>query len=115
MGMREMVVYAVLRLALFGVIWWLLTLLDVGVMLAGVMAALISMLLSILFLDKARDRAAMRWKDADERRRARRGPKVDEDAEQEDALLDDSERSESSGSPEPAVDSSENQAGQQQH
>ena len=84
-GMREMVVYAVLRLALFGVIWWLLTLAGVGVMLAGVLAALISMLLSILFLDKVRDRAAMRWKAADDRRR---GPVVDEDAQEEDALLD---------------------------
>lgn len=87
-GMREMVVYAVLRLALFGVIWWLLTLAGVGVMLAGVLAALISMLLSILFLDKVRDRAAMRWKAADDRRRERRGPVVDEDAQEEDALLD---------------------------
>ncbi|EYT51045.1 DUF4229 domain-containing protein [Brachybacterium muris] len=86
--MREMVVYAVLRLALFGVIWWLLTLAGVGVMLAGVLAALISMLLSILFLDKVRDRAAMRWKAADDRRRERRGLVVDEDAQEEDALLD---------------------------
>lgn len=83
-----MVVYAVLRLALFGVIWWLLTLAGVGVMLAGVLAALISMLLSILFLDKVRDRAAMRWKAADERRRERRGPRGDEDAQEEDALMD---------------------------
>ena len=91
-GMREMVVYAVLRLALFGVIWWLLTLLDIGVMLAGVLAALISMLLSILFLDRVRDRAAMRWKVADERRRERRGEPVDEDAAEEDALVDQENR-----------------------
>lgn len=108
MGMREMVVYAVLRLALFGAVWWLLTLLDIGVMLAGVLAALLSMLVSILVLNKVRDRAAMRWKDADDRRRAKRGPMVDEDAEHEDALLDSAE---SSGREEP----SDHQAGQQQH
>lgn len=83
-----MVVYAVLRLALFGVIWWLLTLAGVGLLLAGVLAALISMMLSILFLGTVRDRAAMRWKAADERRRERRGPVVDHDTEEEDSLLD---------------------------
>lgn len=86
--MRDMVLYGVLRLALWAVIWWLLTLADMGVALAGVLAALIAMLISILALNRLRDSAAMRWKEADERRRERRGPSVDEDADEEDSLLD---------------------------
>lgn len=86
--MRHFLLYAVIRLGLWGLIWWALTLFGVGVMLAGVLAALIAMLLSILFLDRLRNAAAMRWKAADERRAERRGPAVDEDAEYEDAMLD---------------------------
>ncbi|MGO1258297.1 MAG: DUF4229 domain-containing protein [Brachybacterium sp.] len=86
--MRQFLLYAVIRLGLWALIWWLLTLLDVGVMLAGVLAALIAMLLSILFLERLRDGAAMRWKGAHERRVERRGVQVDEDAEYEDSLLD---------------------------
>jgi hypothetical protein len=88
-AMRSFLLYAVVRLGLWVALWWLLTLLDVGVMLAGVLAAAIAMLISILFLDRLRDAAAMRWKAADERRAQRRGPEVDEDAEYEDSLLDD--------------------------
>lgn len=87
--MREMAVYSLIRLALWVVIWWLLTLLDIGVALAGVLAALIAMLLSILFLNRVRDAAAMRWKAAHDRRRQRKGEKIDQDAEAEDALLGD--------------------------
>lgn len=61
-------------------------------MLAGVLAALIAMLISILFLDRLRDGAAMRWKDAHERRVERRGEVVDEDAEYEDGLFADEVR-----------------------
>ena len=76
--MRDMVLYGVLRLALWAVIWWLLTVAGMGVILAGVLAALIAMLISILALNRLRDSAAMRWKEADDRRRsawpeARRG------------------------------------------
>ena len=88
--MRHFLLYAVIRLGLWALIWWLLTLVGVGVMLAGVLAALIAMLLSILFLDRLRDAAAMRWKDAHERRVERRGVKVDEDAEYEDSLFEES-------------------------
>lgn len=87
--MRQFLLYAVLRLGLWIALWWLLTLVGVGVMLAGVLAALIAMLLSILFLDRMRDAAAMRWKAADERRREKRGEQVDEDAEYEDGLFAD--------------------------
>lgn len=87
--MRDMVLYSILRLALWAVIWWLLTVAGMGVILAGVLAALIAMLISILALNRLRDSAAMRWKEADDRRRERKGPEVDEDASEEDALLDD--------------------------
>ncbi|MFC7375966.1 DUF4229 domain-containing protein [Brachybacterium sp. GCM10030268] len=87
--MREMALFAVIRLALWVGIWWVLTLFDIGVMLAGVLAALLAMLISILFLHRIREAAAMRWKAADDRRRARKGEPVDEDAVEEDALLDD--------------------------
>ncbi|HEX7352379.1 DUF4229 domain-containing protein [Brachybacterium sp.] len=87
--MRDFLLYAVIRLGLWALIWWVLTLVDVGVMLAGVLAALLAMLISILFLDRLRQGAALRWKAADERRAQRRGADVDEDAEYEDTLLDD--------------------------
>lgn len=103
--MRQFMLYAVIRLGLWALIWWLLTLLGVGVMLAGVLAALIAMLLSILFLDRLRDSAAMRWKDAHERRVERRGVKVDEDAEYEDSLFGDSEDSGASMDAEASADS----------
>lgn len=83
-----MVLFAVIRLVLWAGIWWVLTLFDVGVMLAGVLAALIAMLISILFLNRVRDAAAMRWKAADDRRRERHADDVDEDAEAEDSFLD---------------------------
>src|SRR5690625_2711226 len=86
--MRDMVLYGVLRLALWAVIWWLLTVAGMGVILAGVLAALIAMLISILALNRLRDSAAMRWKEADDRRRERKGQRLDEDAAEEDALLD---------------------------
>lgn len=86
--MRDMVLYGVLRLALWAVIWWLLTVAGMGVVLAGVMAALIAMLISILALNRLRDGAAMRWKEFDDRRRERKGPALDEDAAEEDALID---------------------------
>lgn len=89
--MRHFLLYAVIRLGLWALIWWVLTLFDIGVMLAGVLAALIAMLLSILFLDRLRGAAAMRWKAADERRAERRGAQVDQDAEYEDSVLDDAE------------------------
>lgn len=89
--MRDMVLYGFIRIALWAVLWWLLTVAGVGVMIAGVLAALIAMLLSFLFLNRIRDAAAMRWKEADDRRRERKGPVVDEDAAEEDALLDDDE------------------------
>jgi len=89
--MRSFLLYAVIRLGLWAAVWWLLVRVGIGVMLAGVLAALIAMLLSILFLDRLRDGAVQRWKVADERRAARTADEVDEDAEYEDRLLDDAE------------------------
>src|SRR5699024_229592 len=85
---RDMALFAVIRLLLWVGIWWLLTLFDVGLLLAAALAALIAMLISILFLDRLRSSAAMRWKAADERRRERKGRPVDQDADAEDAALD---------------------------
>lgn len=86
--MRDVLLYTVIRLALWGALWWILTQVGIGVYLAGVLAALIAMLLSIVLLNPLRDRAAMRWKAADDRRRERKGEQRDEDADQEDAILD---------------------------
>jgi len=90
--MRQFLLYAVIRLGLWIALWWVLTVAGVGVMLAGVLAALIAMLISILFLDRLRDAAAMRWKTAHERRVEKRGEVVDEDAEYEDGLFADEVR-----------------------
>lgn len=90
--MRQFLLYAVIRLGLWIALWWVLTVSGVGVMLAGVLAALIAMLISILFLDRLRDAAAMRWKLAHERRVEKRGETVDEDAEYEDGLFADEVR-----------------------
>lgn len=85
--MRDVLVYSLLRLALFAGIWWLLVAVtDLGLLMAGMVAALIAMLLSILFLRSPRERVARRWQSADERRRERRAERHDEDAEAEDAL-----------------------------
>jgi hypothetical protein len=39
--MRQFLLYAVIRLGLWALLWWLLTVAGMGVMLAGVLAALI--------------------------------------------------------------------------
>lgn len=89
--MRSFLLYAVVRLGLWVLIWWLLTLVGLAVAVAGVAAALLAMLISILALEPLRHAAAMRWKDAHEARVAKRGEVHDEDAEFEDAVLDEAE------------------------
>lgn len=86
--MRNFVVYGLLRLGIWAVLWWLLAAVGMGVILAGLVAALISMMISFLFLSRTRDRAAMSWKDADDRRRARKGGVGAEDAEEEDSAIE---------------------------
>lgn len=83
-----MLVYSVIRLALFAAVWWVLTQIGIGLYLAGLIAALLAMLVSILFLGRPRERAAERWQEADERRRASRPAPRDEDADAEDELVD---------------------------
>jgi len=109
--MRPFLFYAVVRLGLWALLWWLLTLSGLGVVLAGVLAALISMLLSILFLDRLRDAAAQRWKAADERRAERRSGEGDEDAEYEDGLLDEAEESGTAEGDAAAGDAERSEAG----
>jgi hypothetical protein len=89
--MRDVLLYSVLRLIVLLVAWWLLVLIGVGFFLAGIIAVLIAFLISVLFLRAPRERIAGRLQSADERRRARRGPVHDEDADEEDALLDETE------------------------
>lgn len=86
--MRDVLVYSVLRLVLFGALWWVFAHVGLNVYLAGLVAALVAMLVSILFLGRPRDRAATRWQQADERRRARRSEPRDVDADTEDAVVD---------------------------
>lgn len=85
--MRDVIVFGLIRLALWAVLWWILALAGVGTILAGLLAVLIAMMLSFLFLNRQRDAAAMSWKEADDRRRERKGARRDEDAEAEDALI----------------------------
>src|SRR5690606_6096649 len=87
--MRPVLLYSVLRLGLFLLVWAALLFAGMHYLLAGAVAALIAMLLSILLLRGPREGAAQRWQEADEARRERRaGTAADEDAEEEDALLD---------------------------
>lgn len=89
--MRDVLLYSVLRLAIFGAIWWLLIRLGMGFTIAGLVAALIALLVSILVLRHPRQAAAERWRSADQQRREKRharGGDIDQDAADEDDLLD---------------------------
>lgn len=89
--MRDLLVYSLLRIALFAVVWWLLTLAGLGVFLAGMLAALVAMLASILLLKGPRQRAAERWQAADEQRRSRRAERASRrsaDEDEEDSLVE---------------------------
>jgi uncharacterized protein (DUF58 family) len=86
--MRDVLLYTVIRLVVLAAAWWLMVQIGVGFYLAGIIAVLIAFLVSVLFLRAPRERLAGRLQSADERRRERRGPVRDEDADEEDALLD---------------------------
>ncbi|MCL6422850.1 DUF4229 domain-containing protein [Brachybacterium sp. JHP9] len=86
--MRDLLLYSLLRVVILLALWWVLMQLGFGMLLGGVLAVLIAMMLSFLLLDRPRRRAALRLQEADEARRARRGPVRDEDADEEDSLLD---------------------------
>lgn len=89
--MRNVLGYALIRIVLWLVIWYLLTLVGVGVITAGLLAVLIAMMISFLLLGGRRQRAAEGLQSVDERRRERRGPVVDQDAADEDALIEEQE------------------------
>lgn len=86
--MRDLLLYSLLRVVILLALWWVLMQLGFGMLLGGVLAVLIAMMLSFLLLDRPRRRAALRLQEADEARRARRDPVRDEDADEEDSLLD---------------------------
>ena len=86
--MRDLLLYSLLRVVILLALWWVLMQLGFGMLLGGVLAVLIAMMLSFLLLDRPRRRAALRLQEADEARRARRGPVRDGDADEEDSLLD---------------------------
>lgn len=84
--MREFALFAVIRVAMILVLWWLLRVIGLGVYLAPLAAIVIAMLLSIVLLAPLRQKVAQRWESADEERRDR-GPRGDADAEAEDELI----------------------------
>lgn len=91
--MRNYVLYSIIRLALFGGTWALLSFLMPGVhwFFTGILAAVIAMLISILALGRLRQGVATNLEHSVEKRREkRRGTKTDAelDAEEEDSLLD---------------------------
>ncbi|WP_058235284.1 DUF4229 domain-containing protein [Devriesea agamarum] len=103
--MRDLLLYVFLRVLIFAALWWLLYWIGLGSLaLSGIFAAVLAMLVSILVLGRPRQGIALRWEQADARRRARKAPVRDHDADAEDQLIDGS-------SPEGAVQqrSGENQ------
>lgn len=86
--MRDLLLYSVLRIVILLGLWWVLQLLGMGPVVALVTAVAVSMMISFLFFRGPRERAARRIQEADLARRERRGPEVDEDADEEDALID---------------------------
>lgn len=89
--MRSILLYSAVRLALFALIWWLLSFTGIHWMFTGILAAVIAMLLSVLLLGRLRQSLAL---DMQEKIRTRnekhRGHKseADLDAEDEDRELE---------------------------
>ncbi|CAM3934843.1 MULTISPECIES: DUF4229 domain-containing protein [Helcobacillus] len=96
--MRSILLFSLLRLAVFAVAWFLLAVLMPSVpwIWTGILAAVIAMLVSILLLGKQRQqvteemqrRGAERRAKAEKKRAAGRRSVADEDAEAEDAVMD---------------------------
>lgn len=87
--MRDILLYSVLRIVLFGALWGLLIVAGFHYLIAGIVAAVVALLASVLFLRTPRAGAAESWRAADEARREKRaGIAEDPDAQDEDALLD---------------------------
>lgn len=85
--MRSFLIYAAARLTIFGAVWWLLSFTGIHWMYSGILAAVVAMLISVLFLGKLRQALAInvqgRMRDRADKRRKRKTPS-DLDAEAED-------------------------------
>lgn len=91
--MRSALLFSALRLAIFAVVWFLLTLLmpDAAWFWTGILAAVIAMLISIPLLGQQRQALAETLEQKNEKRqerRARARSASEADADEEDALLD---------------------------
>lgn len=88
---RTWLVYTLIRLGLFAVVLALLLVLQITPWLAAVIAALVSLSLSIIFLRKPREEASKTLYQARENRHEARRPKtekVSEDEDVEDSAVD---------------------------
>ncbi len=89
--MRSFLIYSAARLAIFGAVWWLLSFTGIHWMYSGILAAVVAMLISVLFLGKLRQALAInvqgRMRDRADKRRKRK-TSSDLDAEAEDRDID---------------------------
>lgn len=88
--MRSFLAYSVIRLGIFGVVWALLSLTGIYWLHTGIMAAVIAMLISILFLGRQRQAVAVELQERTSKRREKRlsaKTEAEIDAEEEDALI----------------------------
>ncbi|MBV7411588.1 DUF4229 domain-containing protein [Dermabacteraceae bacterium TAE3-ERU27] len=84
--MRYFAAYTLPRLGIFLALWFGLSY-PLGTYLGGITAAVLSFFVSVFLLRGQRDKVVARWMAADEKRRANRVEKRDEDADTEDILL----------------------------
>ena len=89
--MRSFLLYSLARIALFVLVFWLLLFTEIHWMFAGILAAVIAMLISILALGRLRQAAATDVQQG-VRRRVERGrlkkSDAEHDAEEEDAIIE---------------------------
>lgn len=89
--MRSFLIYSVVRLAIFAAVWFLLSFTGIHWMFTGVLAAVVAMLISVLFLGKLRQRLAIdvqgRVQDRAKKRQGRKS-EYDLDADAEDSVID---------------------------
>ena len=93
--MRSFLIYAAARLTIFGAVWWLLSFTGIHWMYSGILAAVVAMLISVLFLGKLRQALAInvqgRMRDRADKRRKRKTPSdLDAEAEERDIAEADS-------------------------
>lgn len=89
--MRSFLIYSVVRLAIFAAVWFMLSFTGIHWMFTGVLAAVVAMLISVLFLGKLRQRLAIdvqgRVQDRAKKRQGRKS-EYDLDADAEDSVID---------------------------